>query len=243
MNDFNQKLQHRSNSYVDKILTRVRRRSAFYRFERLRQLPKKSIIDAFPDAENTRCVIDYSSAINSVLGNIDASELTTLSALCAYLSPETIFEFGTFDGRTTLHLALNSPPSARVITVDLHPDDPIRSIASDDTFYTGNVVVGHHFRGTDAEKKIEQIYSDTTKYDHSALKNKVGMVFVDAGHTYELARSDSKKALEMVRSGGVVLWHDYSFGHPGVYNWLHELSQSIPLINLVGTSLVCHVRE
>ena len=40
---------------------------------------------------------------------------------------------------------------------------------------------------------------------------------MDAGHAYELVRSDSEKALEMVRPGGVILWHDYHYTHDGVY--------------------------
>jgi len=56
-------------------------------------------------------------------GNVRISELGILSALAANCEDFTnIFEIGTFDGRTTLNLALNSPMKCMIYTLDLPPD-------------------------------------------------------------------------------------------------------------------------
>ena len=54
----------------------------------------------------------------------------------------------------------------------------------------------------------------------------VGLVFVDGGHSYGVCKSDSEKALSLVRKGGVVVWDDYGTYWPGVKKVLDELSTS-----------------
>ena len=44
----------------------------------------------------------------------------------------------------------------------------------------------------------------------------------------------------MVRAGGVVLWHDYSIWHTGVYSYLNHVADSVPLSHIPRTALVCY---
>lgn len=238
----NQNLNRPTPSLLSKAILKLRRRAANAKFEKARRISSKPLSEAFPDAAGVECKIACASALHAQLGNIDVRELVMISSICAYLNPATVFEFGTFDGRTTLHLALNVPAGGRVFTLDLAPNDPIRNSVTDDTFYTGGVEVGQHFRESKEASRIEQIWGNTLDYQHAPLSGRVDLVFVDAGHAYELVKSDGRKALDMIRPGGVVLWHDYSFGHPGVYTYLNELAMQIPLINLEWTSLVCYVK-
>src|SRR5439155_23717314 len=56
-------------------------------------------------------------------GDVNLAELAVLaSAAAATRVGEEIIEIGTFDGRTTLNLAVNSPAHLRVFTLDLPPD-------------------------------------------------------------------------------------------------------------------------
>lgn len=229
-------------SLLSKVALRIRERRAHQVFEALRKIPQKSLKQVFPEMGNLHCALRVESALETRLGNIDARDLIMISSLCAHLCPKVIFEFGTFDGRTTLHLALNAPANAWVMTIDLPADDPIRRETTDDTFYTNDVVIGHHFVNTESAGRIEQIFGNSVDFDHAPLRDKVDLVFVDAGHEYKLVKSDGTKALEMVRPGGVILWHDYSYGHPGVYKYLNDLSATLPLVNLLWTSLVCYVK-
>ena len=47
-------------------------------------------------------------AIKKIDGNVNLAELAVLNALCRTFRPKSIMEIGTFDGRTTLNLSLNS---------------------------------------------------------------------------------------------------------------------------------------
>mgnify|MGYP001569251465 CR=1 FL=1 len=58
--------------------------------------------------------------------------------------------------------------------------------------------------------RVCQIYSDSRKWDTSNYPpGFFDSALVDGGHTYELVDNDTRKALQLVRSGGLVLWHDF----------------------------------
>ena len=196
-----------------------------------------------PGLSKARALIQNAIPTESSFGNMPSYELILISTVCAHRQPKSVFEFGTYDGLTTLHLAINSTPNSRVYTIDLAPDDPIRQQNTDDTFYTQGVKLGAHFLDAPEANQVEQIYADTTKYDYSRFKGQMDFIFVDAGHTYDLVRSDSEKALEMIKPGGIIFWHDYYFTQHGVYTWLNELAGKIPLRNAPGTSLVYYVNH
>ena len=54
-------------------------------------------------------------------GNVSLGELVIISQLVKLRNPLKIFEIGTFDGRTTLNMALNSSPNTEIFTLDLPP--------------------------------------------------------------------------------------------------------------------------
>src|SRR5947209_8904661 len=56
-------------------------------------------------------------------GDVSLAELAVLaSAAAATRAGDQIIEIGTFDGRTTLNLAVNAPSKYRILTLDLPPD-------------------------------------------------------------------------------------------------------------------------
>ena len=63
-------------------------------------------------------------------------------------------------------------------------------------------------------------------------------MFIDGSHSYDYVRNDTKKALEILAPGGVVLWHDFVPGWPGVMEYLDELGARLPLQRIEGTALV-----
>jgi predicted O-methyltransferase YrrM len=153
---------------------------------------------------------------------IDASldELAYLALITRSLAPQTIFEFGTFRGRTALNFALNSPEGTRVLTLDL-PDGPDRTIAmataeSSDAEIIRRSSTGTDYVGKDVVHKIDQLLGDSLSFDFSPYIGRADLVFVDGGHSYEVVSSDTANALRLVRPGGVVVWHD--FANYGNYN-------------------------
>jgi hypothetical protein len=162
---------------------------------------------------------------------------------------ETIFEFGTFTGKTTYLLARNAPPRATVVTLTLkaeqrgdyrsaHDDDPVETRAAlessrFDHFYYGS---------TDVEPKIRQLFGDSKAFDETPYLGRCDLIFIDGSHAYSYVKSDSEKALRMVRPGGLILWHDYRGPRrdKGVFRALNELTDRLALVRIKGTTLVAY---
>jgi len=236
-----QSLTRDTHGRLDRIRLQMQHRAANRYFEQVRRIFPRPLEELFPGLLLARAMIQDAVMTPYALANAEPYELVVMSTLCVHRQPRLMFEFGTFDGLTALHMAMNSPADARIVTVDLHPDDPIRQQTNDDTFYSRGMTVGSHFHGTAEAGKIEQIYSDTTKFDHTPYRKQVDFIFVDAGHAYDLVRSDSQKALEMIQPGGVIFWHDYHYAHEGVYSCLNELAADVPLVQIPNTKFVCHI--
>ena len=160
-----------------------------------------------------------------------------------------LFEFGTCTGKTAYLWARNSPPNARVITVTLAPDhvSDARAEADDHPRDVGYATLeSNHtkflYSDSDVAHKVEQLFADSKRLDIAPWVGHCDVVFVDGSHAYSYVISDSSKALELVRPGGLVLWHDYAgpLHSPGVYRALNELATRLPIVRIAGTSLAAY---
>jgi len=188
--------------------------------------------------------------IEGVYGNTSLSELSIVNLFVKMSKPNSIFEIGTFDGRTTLNLAINSPPDAKVYTIDLPKDSAISTalpVTPRDKVCIHRNVTGARYRNKDEnvfpeKDKIIQLYGDTATFDFTPYFNKMDMIFIDGAHSYEYVLNDSKIALKLLKNGkGVIIWHDYD-GWDGVTKALNELRSQNPEFNFLhieGTRLVC----
>lgn len=158
-----------------------------------------------------------------------------------------LFEFGTCTGKTAYLWARNSPPDAVVTTITLAPDErgEYRPESGDDATDTSVALRESEFNAflysdTDVAAKVRQLYGDSKDLDVRPWAGTCDVVFVDGSHAYSYVASDSAKAMELVRPGGLVLWHDYAGQRhsPGVYRLLNELAQREPLVRIAGTKLV-----
>ncbi len=179
-------------------------------------------------------------------GNVRVSELGVISALAADCEDGTnLFETGTFDGRTTLNLALNSPPRCQVYTLDLPPDLKTKfEIANGERHMIDKLKPGSRIEKFQSIyptsiAKIHQLLGDSAAFDYTPYENSCSLVFVDGSHAYDYAKSDTRAAMNIAKEGGVIIWHDYGIWE-GVTKALEELEQreSYGLRNIRGTSLV-----
>jgi predicted O-methyltransferase YrrM len=156
-------------------------------------------------------------------GNVSLLELLVLARLVRERQPRQIFEIGTFDGRTTLALAMNAADDAKVFTLDLPADaETALAIERSERAFVDKPASGARFHGTDAARKITQLYGDSGTFDFSS--HRADLVFVDASHAYEYVLNDSHRALGMLGDApGVIAWHDYG-EWPGVTRALDELA-------------------
>jgi hypothetical protein len=179
-------------------------------------------------------------------GNVNLAELAVLAQAAAAVRPGApIVEIGTFDGRTTLNLAVNAPDASRVVTLDLPPADSAAfALAPGERQYVDKPAPGARFRAAappwaDAAQRITQVLGDSATFDWSPWRGQAGLVFVDGSHAYEYVRQDSQTAFALLAPGGMVLWHDYGRWE-GVTRALDELEteRSLGLRHVRGTSLV-----
>lgn len=202
-----------------------------------------------PFGPSLETVVRYSSAMG-VHGGTSDREAWILAVLAT--RARVMFEFGTCTGKTTHLLAMNAPADAIVHTLTLaRGQEPAYAGEKGDAGHDTRAALresssaGFVYSNTPEESKIRQHYGDSKAFEHASLAGKCDLVFVDGSHAYSYLVSDSRKALEMVAPGGIVLWHDYRgiYKPRGVYKALNALSRQVKLVHLKGTSLVAHRRE
>lgn len=127
----------------------------------------------------------------------------------------TIFEFGTFHGRTTLHLAANSLPDAHVYTLDLAGTEPALELHPAEQHYV-LTNPGCLFQGRPESGKITQLRGDSARFNYLPYLDQIDFVFVDGSHAPGYVLNDSAIAFNLLRHGrGTIVWHDYGTW-PGV---------------------------
>jgi len=171
-------------------------------------------------------------------------ESYVLASVVRFVDARTLFEFGTFEGRTTLQLALNSPDEAVVYTLDLPQDFTATQykLSFPEESQARRLPVGGLFQPYEVAGKIKQIYADSARANYESLRGKVDFIFIDADHGYNYVKSDSENAFSMLSSKGVILWHDYASRWRDVTLYLREVvkQQDKRIYHLAGTNLAIY---
>ncbi len=200
--------------------------------------PRVALTDAFPGIHS----IDV-SILRAFDRPVDISlspqEIMTLAAIARFTSPRRILEIGTFDGGTTLNLAVNTPPDTLITTVDLPPDwtgHLAHRVPESLVNFTGDASVGAQFQNTRHAAKITQVYGDSAAIDWSDLGGPFDMIFIDGNHYYDYVKSDTENALGCLKAGGLVVWHDYGMIED-VSRAVDDIASKVRVLALRGTRL------
>lgn len=174
-------------------------------------------------------------------------ETQVISSLVDYLKPKTIFEIGTYNGFTTLHLACNSPQESVVYTLDL-PADFDRQLSAENNLkgysYDDLLVVelsmknrnNRIFHNHPCRKKIVELFGDSLKFDFLPYYKKMDFVFIDGGHSYKHVHSDTQNAFRMLSDNGVIIWHDFDYIiHRDVFKYLNQLVKTHRIYSIPNT--------
>lgn len=200
-------------------------------FERLRkrcrivELPLAAIL---PGADEAAIPL---GAANFESGHSNHAEMLYVVAAAKLLGARRIFEFGTYLGRTTFHLA-EAIPEATVTTLDLPREDNPWAFADD---------IGIFFRDAPSASRITQLRADSRSFDPGQDRHGYDFIWVDGDHSYEAVQSDTRTAFELLQPGGAILWHDFGPDSLGLARFFSELTQAQPLFRIRRTSVLMHL--
>jgi predicted O-methyltransferase YrrM len=185
---------------------------------------------------------------DGVPGGTSDREAWILAALAR--SRRGFFEFGTATGKTAYLLARNSPDDAQVVTITLRPEDRGEYVreagdarAAELRALWESDFSSFLYSGTPYERKVVQLYGDSKALDTTPYRGRFDLIFIDGSHAYSYVVSDTRKAMEMLAPGGIIIWHDYRpfrRSMRDVYRALNELHRSQPLVRLRETSMVAY---
>jgi predicted O-methyltransferase YrrM len=177
-------------------------------------------------------------------GNVSIEELCKICLIVKWLKPRRILEMGTYNGMTTLQMALNAPADCVTYTLDLRPEQ-----AAQINLGTLDDLVANHFKAnfqtstgsyfaSREDVSIKQLWGDTAVFDYSTLDGPMDLVFVDAAHDYANKKIDCERAFSMLSPRGVILWHDYAqVANPEVTQCIAEFAKDHRIFHLRNTNL------
>lgn len=167
--------------------------------------------------------------------------------LLTRLNPETIFEFGTNWGVTTSYFVENT--NAKIWTLDICREMFTHDLTGELTMVLSNKDTGFAYRRLKAsEGRVTQVFQDSLKLDWTETDYPAtfDLILVDACHAYDFVKSDTEKALQKLRPGGLLLWHDFYpdvFLWPDVFTYVSEFAKEHPgVVNVKGTSLAAWIK-
>jgi len=166
-------------------------------------------------------------------------EQMCLAAVTRQLQPKTVFEMGTYNGRTTSIFVLNTEPDTKIYTLDLPPDTMRDGLCQSDQDLIKRRRIGAILGELGLKGRYQQLFCDSLQFDPSPYAASVELGFVDGGHSLECVRNDTEKMAVMAADRGLVFWHDYGgLGEfAGLTRYLEELATRIPVYKVAGTTL------
>ena len=168
--------------------------------------------------------------IHEESGHSNHADMVYVCGIAAAVKANKIFEIGTYRGQTTVGLA-SVCKNAQVFTLNLPPQKDPRYAP----------FIGMYIKKYSESNRIEQIFCDSTKYDTTQYRGSMDYIFIDGDHSYSGVKNDTKISLEMLKPGGVIVWHDYAWKSPGVVKFISEFSQTRPVFRLRNTCLIVYI--
>ena len=192
---------------------------------RLRELAPLALFEGLGDVAVPLSMVDEET------GHGNHVEMTYVAAAARLRQPRRIFEFGTFLGRTTRHLAAMNP-DAQVWTLDLPREQNPWRFADH---------VGSYFAGTPEAARINFLRCDARTFDTTPYRRSMDFIWVDGDHGYDAVKNDTEKAFEMLAPGGAILWHDFAPDSLELVRYFTEFTATQPLFRLRRTSILVHL--
>ena len=199
----------------------------------LLRLPRIQVHDLLPEAGNPwmmkLAMFPRSHASISVI------EFTTLILLMKKAEARSLFE-------SVTQFALNLPAESLICTLDLPDGTSDTQFAIPDPHEADIARQGD--KGSlvppELKSRVTFLKLDSAALDESPYAGRMDFVFVDGAHSYDYVKNDSEKGWRMLRSGGIIAWHDCRPQDPDVVRYLLESSYQPSLI--LGTSVAFAIK-
>ena len=155
----------------------------------------------------------------------EIDEAAIYAYIYAQAQPKRHLEFGTWEGFGAALCASNC--AAEIWTVNLpegekdkdgepvydrlQPSPEIATVATEATQPTDlGDFIGWRYRAAGFADRVHQILCDSRDLDVTAFGDGFfDSILIDGGHTADVVASDTNKALALLRSGGILIWHDF----------------------------------
>jgi glycosyltransferase involved in cell wall biosynthesis/predicted O-methyltransferase YrrM len=213
--------------YARERYEKHRRMIAFARNFEASRIRELYLSEIFPGIERVAVPL---GAINELTGHANKVDMLYVCAIAKHLQARKIFEFGTYQGRTSYHLTYASE-GAQVTTLNLPPEADPRYAP----------YLGSYFRGTEREAFVAQLLGDSRQLDTTPHRQQFDVVFVDGDHSYDVVKNDTEKAFELLRPGGAILWHDYAPKSEGLVEFFRDFTKERPLFRIKRTCVLLHL--
>lgn len=199
---------------------------------------------------------------SSQIGSVTTLEASLLCSLLLIKKPRKIFEFGTFLGYTTSLFLMNSPQCATVFSLDLPTIESSNSshlteldwnkVKSDDAYNDafltsfsqskGELYLTNHRndpRLTLLKQDSRDLWQLMDKFERT-----FDFIFVDGGHSEEIASIDTNNGLQMLTDQGIMIWHDYNSKlHTSVTNVVNKFAEERSVVSIESTMLAFTIRD
>jgi len=157
-------------------------------------------------------------------------EIPILTALADHIKARRGLEIGCNTGATSAALLAGNSTIEEYVGVDLNK-----------IWFVDNQPAGHFAL---SEPRFRLIQSAAGLYDlKPADIGPVNFIFVDADHSYQAIKYDTEFARQIIKPGGVIVWHDYQHPTcPDVRKYIHEINDQPgqpPIVWVKGTT-VCY---
>ena len=156
--------------------------------------------------------------------SVSVLEFICLILLLKRVRAERVFEFGTHKGISIAQLALNVPEGGEIYTLDL-PKESINTrlaIADPDEVAITIEKGKGSLLPPELKSRITFLKQASALFDESPCAGQMDFVFVDGVYHYDYVKDDSEKGWRILRSGGIIAWHDFRPPDPDVVKYLLE---------------------
>lgn len=122
-------------------------------------------------------------------------------------------EIGCYEGLSTMQIGMTADHITVIDTFDGRATG--REQDTEKTFHL-------NMQATGTIGKIFAIKGESQKV-LPKLEKGFGFIFIDADHSYEAVKADAALCRPLLAEGGILAFHDYDDGHPGVVQVVNEL--------------------